>query len=130
MSYYIYSTHTNPVQYVKYETNSNKNHNVIQRRFLVNGGHGLCNKALVTPQGVVTFVKTQEEMDWLNSIPAFQNDIKKGFITVTKRKEEPEKIAKNMTAKDGSAPKTERDYVKTREGGYTSQNSIAARSTL
>lgn len=130
MSFYIYSTHTNPVQYVEYDKSANKNHNVIKRRFIVSGGHGLCNKALITPQGVITRVDSQEEMDWLNSVPAFIEDIKKGFITVTKRKEESEKVVKNMQPKDGSAPKTANDYIKTNEGGYRTRTSVAASSSL
>jgi hypothetical protein len=130
MSFYIFSTHTNPVQYVEYDLSSNKNHNVIKRRFLVAGGHGLCNKALVTPQGVITRVDTQEEMDWLNSLPAFKSDIAKGFITVTKRREESEKVVKNMVRRDNSAPKTEKDFVRTENGGYRSFNSVAVSPML
>ena len=110
MSHFIYSTHTNPVNYVEYDTTSGKNHNVIKRRFTVAGGHGLCNKNLVTPQGVVTKVERQEDMDWLNSLPAFQQDIKKGFIIVTKTKKDPEKMVKDMILRDGSAPKIPDDY--------------------
>jgi len=111
MTHFIYSTHTNPIQYVEYDMTSAKNHNVIKRRFHVAGGHGLCNKNLVTPQGVVTRVDREEDMDWLISLPAFQGDIKKGFIRYSKRKEEPEKmVKKDMNLQDGSAPKTPRDY--------------------
>lgn len=105
MSHYIFSTHTNPICYVEYapqNPNSPKNHNSIIRRFTVAGGHGLCNKHMFTPQGVVTTVDRQEDMDWLNSLESFKNDIINGFIRVTKRREEPEKIVKkDMNTRDG-----------------------------
>lgn len=111
MTYYIYSTHTNPVQYVEYDTNSMRNHNVIKRRFLVAGGHGLCNKNLITPQGVITVVSREEDMQWLESLDSFKSDKEKGFIRVMKRKEEPEKVVnRDMNKRDGSAPKTPNDY--------------------
>ena len=111
MTHFICSTHTNHTNYVEYEKASGKNHNVIKRRFTVMGGHGLCNKNLITPQGVITPVHKQEDMDWLNSLDSFQSDIKKKFISVMKHNREPEKVAKDMIQKDGSAPKTSKDYV-------------------
>jgi hypothetical protein len=130
MTHYIYSTHTNPIQYVEYDPNSGRNHNVIKRRFVVAGGHGLCNKNLVTPQGVVTPVERQEDMDWLLSLDSFNADIKKGFIQVTKKKEEAEKmVQKYMMPKDGSAPKTPKDY-KVRDPSTNSYITNRVPSTL
>jgi hypothetical protein len=71
----------------------------------------LCTKNLVTPQGVLTIVHRDADMEWLLSLPSFQKDIQNGYIRYTKRKEETEKIArKDMNLKDGSAPKTPADY--------------------
>lgn len=130
MTHYIYSTHTNPIAYVEYDKNSGRNHNVIKRRFLVEGGHGLCNKNFITPCGVVTRVERDEDMEWLSSLPAFKKDIDLGFIRVTKRKEESDKIVRrDMNSKDGSAPKTPGDY-KASEASNRSYTTTSANQTL
>jgi len=130
MTHYIYSTHTNAVRYVEWDKTSGKNHNVVKRGFVVAGGHGLCNKNLVTPQGVITRVDNDETMDWLNSLDSFKKDITKGFIRVTRKKEESEKMVKrDMNSKDGSAPKTPEDY-KVRDSSTRSYTSTAANATL
>jgi hypothetical protein len=99
------------VNFVEYETNTRKNHNIVKRRFMVAGGHGLCNKNFVTPQGVVTVVEDEDTMNWLNSLDSFKRSIDRGYIRVTKRREDPEKIVKkDMNLRDGSSPKTPKDY--------------------
>jgi hypothetical protein len=128
MTYYIYSTHTNGITYVEYDKVAGKNHNVIKRRFNVAGGHGMCNKNLVTPQGVITRVDRDEDMEWLNSLSAFKRDIENGYIRVMKRKEESEKVVKrDMNPKDGSSPRTPADY-RNSDGSMRSyvSNSVAA----
>ena len=130
MTHYIYSTHTNPIRYAEFDKESGKNHNVIKRGFLVAGGHGLCNKNLVTPQGVVTVVDRDEDMEWLYGLEAFKSDINKGFIRVTKRREETEKVVKrDMNPKDGSSPRTPKDY-KVSDGSTLSYTSNSASATL
>lgn len=130
MTYYVYSTHTNSITYVEYDPNSGKNHNVIKKRFNIAGGHGLCNKNLVTPHGVVTRVDKDEDMEWLYSLESFKKDIENGFIRVTKRKEDPEKVVnRDMNPKDGSAPKTPKDY-KPSEATPNSYTSTSASSIL
>ena len=113
MPCYIYTTHTNSTQYVEYApADPRRNHNVIQRRFTVRGGHGLANKKLDTPYGIMTTVTDDKTMEWLEALPAFQKDIAQGRIVVLKRKEDPEKVVKrSMNPKDGSAPRTPDDYV-------------------
>ena len=111
MTHYIYSTHTNTIRYVEYDLTTNKNHNVVKRQLTVAGGHGLANKILITPEGVVTRVDRDDDMEWLKNLPAFQKDIENGYIRVYRKKEEPEKVVKkDMCLKDGSAPKTPADY--------------------
>jgi len=113
MTHYVTSTHTNSIQYVEFDNNCNKNHNVIKKRFVIQGGHGLANKHFITPEGVVTRVESDEDMEWLMGLPTFQKHIKKGFIRVMKRKEDPEKTVKrDMQDTDGSSPKTPKDYIK------------------
>jgi len=130
MSHFIYSTHTNTINYVEYDTASSKNHNVIKRKFIVAGGHGLCNKQLVTPQGVVTRVEKDQDLDWLMTLPAFVSDIKKGFIRVQKRKEDSEKVVnRDMNQRDGSAPILPKEY-KPSDGTHHSYSSISANQGL
>ena len=118
MTHFIYSTHTNPITYVEWEQNGNRNCNVIKRRFLVAGGHGLANKNLVTSMGVVTRVDRDDDMNWLEQLPEFKLDIERGYIRVSKREENAEKIVrKDMQTKDGSSPKTPADYKTNEESG-------------
>jgi hypothetical protein len=130
MTHYIYSTHTNAITYVEYDRESGRNHNVIKRRFNVAGGHGVCNKNMITPQGVVTRVDKDEDMDWLYGLDSFKKDINKGFIKVIKRREDPERVVnKDMTLKDGSAPKTPKDY-KESDGSNRSYSSTSASAII
>lgn len=58
-----------------------------------------------TPHAVMTEV-TEAQMDYLNQCPAFEKHVKRGFLTVTSSKHDPERIVKDMEKKDGSAPLT------------------------
>lgn len=111
MTQYVYSTHTNATRYVKYVQNTKKNHNVVERGIVINGGHGMCNRNLITSEGAVTIVK-DEELEWLLTVEAFQDDIKKGFIRHSKRKEDSERVVqRDMNPRDGSAPLSPKDYI-------------------
>ena len=113
MTHYVTSTHTNSTRYVEWDKNCNKNHNVIKKAITIKGGHGISNKHFITPEGVVTVINNDAEMDWLMTVDAFKRDIEKGYIRVMKRKEESEKtVRRDMNPKDGSAPNTPNDYIK------------------
>jgi hypothetical protein len=58
-----------------------------------------------TPSGIATEV-SEEQMDYLNGCPMFKKHMDKGFITVTTSKESPEKVARDLEKRDGSAPLT------------------------
>ena len=131
MTYYIYSTRTNPVRYVEYNTNSSKNYNVIKRSFVIEGGHGLCNKHFITPEGVVTIVKDEETMQWLKSLKSFQTDEKNGFIRVRKKNENSAKVVKfDMNPKDNCAPLTPKDYVQGNRDLPSSYRSVHASANI
>lgn len=116
---YVYSTATCPIAYVKYQPRLivEKNdraapgHNKILKKVTINGGHGVSNRQLVTPIGVVTHV-SDEDLDFLIEDQNFQRHVKAGFVSYDKRKVEPYKKAANMSEKDGSSPLTPKDFEK------------------
>lgn len=136
MPFYVYSTATNSGTYVEYEENSPHDISIPKRwpdgspmRVTIKGGHGVADKHLVTPKGVVTKVSDQE-MEMLLRNPAFIRHMDKGFMCYDKKNVEPFKKAANMATKDGSAPLTPADYVRSKssEGNdhmYTPKSSIA-----
>jgi hypothetical protein len=117
--YYIYSTATCPISYVKYKpspTTEGKDrnggsvgHNQILRRVTINGGHGVNTKQLFTPRGVVTQI-SDDDFEFLMKDEAFKRHMDAGYMSFDKKKTEPEKKAKNMADKDGSSPLTEKDF--------------------
>ena|SRR5271163_2039709 len=126
MVFYVYSTATNAGSYCEYETNKDSNVAVLKKfangkpmKVTINGGHGLANKHLFTPKGVMTKVEDYE-MDFLLNNPAFKRHMERGFITYDKKNIDPAKKSANMAQKDGSAPLTPSDYVESEhsEPGY------------
>lgn len=116
MTYYIYSTGTCGGDYVVYEDNNSKDLGVIKKdangkqlRVSINGGHGLANKHMVTPKGVVTIV-SDAEFELLKNNRSFQRHVAAGFISYDKKQVDPSKKAENMALKDSSAPLTPKDF--------------------
>lgn len=109
MSYYVYSTLTCDNIFAIYSPNTSHDLPVIEKSILIKGGHGVANKNLVTPQGVVTEVN-DEDMALLEQDYHFRDQIKHGFIIVEKKLHTPEKIAKDMALRDGSSPKVPSDF--------------------
>ena len=119
MAFYVYSTATNSGTYVEYEKNMASDIAIPKKwpdgkpmRVTIKGGHGVANKHMFTPRGVVTKVDDRE-MEWLLTNPAFKRHMDKGFITYDKKNIAPEKKARDMEQKDGSAPLTPGDYEET-----------------
>ena len=79
--------------------------------FLVKGGANVTTKRIVTPLGVATQC-TDEELEKLQKIKAFQNHVAGGYLKVEKSKRSEEAAAKDMTAKDESAPHNAEDIKK------------------
>jgi len=114
---YVYSTATCPIAYVKYaeptpsERNdrSSSGYNRVIKEVVINGGHGLADKHLFTPNGVATKV-SDEDMEFLLQDQNFQQHHKDGFISYDKKNVDPAKKASNMAKKDGAAPLTPDDF--------------------
>lgn len=118
MGNYIYSTITNGTFYCKYKESQHGNVAIMETwpngkpmKVEIHGGHGMSNKHFLTPKGVCTQV-TDDELEMLMNNDAFKRHMDAGFITVDKKKVNPEKKAANMEEKDASAPLTPADYVK------------------
>lgn len=117
MPAYVYSTATNSITYVEYEKNAS-NELAIPRKWpdgkpmkvTIQGGHGVATKHFITPKGIITQI-SDNEMEWLLTNPSFKKHVAKGFMTYDKKKIDPEKKAKDMQDKDGSAPLTPSDYI-------------------
>ena len=119
--HYVYSTATCPIAYIKYKPpleseksdrrGAGAGHNQILKKVTINGGHGVNTKHLFTPQGVVTQI-SEEDMDFLLENEAFQRHVKAGYMSYDKKKVDPAKKAVNMSAKDGAAPLTPKDFEK------------------
>lgn len=106
---YVYSTLTCDNEYTSWvDAGSRK---IVQKSVLIKGGNGVVDKStLITPVGVVTEV-SEAELEFLKTIPAFQEHEKNGFITFeVGKRQEPEKMAAKMKRHDKSAPKTESDF--------------------
>lgn len=111
MTNYVYSTATCSTFYCAYQKTNEKDLGRISKKVEIKGGHGVATqKTCITPRGVVTVV-SDEDLDFLMQNKSFQRHIKAGFITVDKKEVAPEKKAKDMEDKDGSAPITPKDFV-------------------
>lgn len=117
MPYYVYSTSTCAVSYCVYEENSPNDIAVLKEwsdgqpmKVTIEGGHGVSDKHMFTPQGVCTKV-SDREMALLLDNKAFLRHMDKGFKSYDKKKVSAEKKARDMAAKDKSAPLTPADFV-------------------
>lgn len=84
----------------------------------IKGGSGIQReKNFVTPRGVATVV-TAEELEFLKTVPAFMDGIKRGFFAVDEKarkasQETAEDVAaSDLTEKDGGAQLTDGDFEK------------------
>lgn len=97
---YVFSTMSADVAYTEYHPKTpDQPFDVPKRRVLVKGGHGVADKKLVTPHGVATRVD-EEELAFLESNAIFQLHKKNGFISVSEKKKDPEKVAADMVTFD------------------------------
>jgi len=116
---YVYSTATNHIAYVEYETDNDKNSGFakVAKKVIVTGGHGLATKQLVTPKGVATKV-SDDDLEFLLKNKSFQRHVKAGYMTYDKNKSDPEKKAASMAQADGCSPLTPNDF---KPGQYSTQ---------
>lgn len=115
---YIYSTMTCGTTFAVYAPKTDPNSlSRVVKRIEIKGGHGLKNpQAIDTPIGVVTKV-TDEELELLEQMVAFRQQVESGFLVVDKKQGDPEKKAASMNPKDNSAPLTPKDFEKSEELG-------------
>lgn len=106
---FVYSTLTSDNNYTAWVRNGDQQR--IERQVLINGGHGLMTKHMITPLGIVTEV-TDDELAFLLTVDAFKEHEKNGFISYDKKKVEPEKAAANMKTRDKSSQIVPSDYEK------------------
>lgn len=107
----IYSTMTSSVKYTKYKPReAGQPHNVALGHVLIKGGANVADRHLHTPRGVATSI-TQDEYEFLKTDPTFKQHLAKGHVTVSDADVSADKVAKDMTPKDASAPKTPTDYI-------------------
>lgn len=111
--YYVYSTLTSDVEYALWSKPAG-DLPIIERTVKIKGGANLANARLVTPYGVATSVSA-EELDLLNGNEVFTLHKKNGFITVSEKSEDPEKVATDMTGRDASAPLVPQDFTEEEE---------------
>lgn len=105
-SYYIFSTLSASVAYTKFDGSD------VPRpvgRVVIAGGANVIDKALVTPQGVMTKI-TAEEYAQIKQDKVFQLHVENGFIKVRSSSSDAEKVAKDMSEKDGSAQLQPTDF--------------------
>ena len=105
---YVYSTLTADNQYTAYSKGGD-GQPLAERAVLIKGGSNVADpNTLLTPYGVPTKV-TDDELEFLETIPAFRQHRDAGFLAVSKDKVEAEVVAADMTLRDGSAPLTPED---------------------
>ena len=109
---YVYSTLTADQLYSVYpppEDIDFKSIPVANQKIRISGGANVITKQFVTPKGIMTKV-TDQQLQQLEKVAAFQNHKERGYITVESSRIDPDKAAKNMTTKDKSAPLVEEDF--------------------
>jgi len=99
---YVFSTLSNDNAYPLYKDG------VKVKTVLVNGKANIANKNLITFKGVMTNV-SNEDYALLKEDENFKKQVDAGFFSVETKEAEAEKVAKDMTKKDKSAPLTKKD---------------------
>lgn len=106
---YVYSTLTNDNSFASWVKQGDQQS--IQRQVVIKGGIGLMNKNFITATGATVTEVTDEELAFLQTIPAFNDQVTAGFISFDKKKSDGEKVASSMSIGDGSEPITPADYA-------------------
>ena len=108
-TYHVYSKMATDVTYNDYVTGGDIPR--VARSVTIKGGAGVANKNIITPYGVHTEI-TEEERDMLLKNGIFQLHQDGGFVTIEEKKEDPDRVATNLTAgPDPSAPLTPEDFA-------------------
>lgn len=106
----VYSTAGAGVVFTEYKQVT-KDLNEPIRKVQVKGGANVITKNLITPRGVPTQI-TDDDLAFLEKHPLFKEMKEKGFLTVSKFKKDPDKVAEDMTSKDRTAQRVPGDFKK------------------
>ena len=104
---FITSKLSSSVSYAFYVQDSNKINRVVDT-ITINGGADVINKALITPQGVVTELE-DDKLDKLKTHPVFRTHLENGYISI-QGTEKAAKKAEETLEKDKSSQITPDDY--------------------
>lgn len=105
--FYVYSTMSQDVSYPIWSDGEVKR---VVEHIVINGGTGVVDKRLYTPNGVVTKV-TQEQLAHLKNDRVFKLHEKNGFVKVSEENVNPEKVAtEGMELRDQSAQLVPEDF--------------------
>ena len=108
-TYHVYSKMAADVTYNDYVPGGDIPR--VARSVTIKGGAGVANMNIITPYGVHTEI-TEEERDMLLKNGIFQLHRDGGFVTIEEKKEDPDRVATNLTAgPDPSAPLTPEDFA-------------------
>lgn len=114
---YIASTLATAVTYVDYSATHENGLPHAKASVTIEGGFGVANKNLITPQGVVTPV-TDEQLAVLCKVELFRTHEANGFVQVLdKNPGDPERASADMNRNDPSAPLTDASYEGAAESG-------------
>jgi hypothetical protein len=109
---HIASTATSPLRFVHYDLTQDER--MVPRELAsvtIRGGANLPNKVLMTPKGAVTSIP-DKDWEWLCKDVLFLKMVNDGFLTIIGDPREAEHAYRDLTAKDGCAPKTESDFAR------------------
>jgi hypothetical protein len=109
---YVVSTLTSDQAYTLFKKTDDKGKSIprAERTVIVKGGHGVANKHLITPRGVVTSI-TEEQAQFLESNTNFIRHKERGFVKILKKNpSDTATAAADLKQKDGSAPLTPSNF--------------------
>lgn len=106
---YLASTLAAAVEYPVYGKAVGDNLPPVERRITLAGGHGVINRNLITPQGVITKV-TAEDYAALKENSVFKLHVDNGYVREVEANTLPEAAAADLNQKDPGAPLKEEDF--------------------
>lgn len=112
---FVVSTCSTPIKFARYIPHSLEKNQLPQidtaHQVIIQGGANLMNKHLFTPGGVATPI-SETDLTFLTADPQFMKKVAEGYFSVIGDNGDTERAAKDMKAKDGTAPKTEADFAR------------------
>lgn len=110
--HYVVSTLTASQAYTLFEKADEDGKRIprAKRVVVVKGGHGVSDKNLITPQGVVTTID-EDQANFLENNDAFKRHEKAGFVKILKKNPgDSEKSSSDLEQRDGSSPLNPGDF--------------------